>query len=614
MPASRAAASRATRNVGDLGDDVVVAGIALHRAGLAEHVHGDVPSTGVGRDGRGCRDRARPAETSLTTVAPAASAAAATAAFVVSMLTGTGGHGDEALDDRQDAAALVVDATRDRRRGGSTPRRRRAGRRRRPRGPARARPRRRGRGTGRRRRRSRASRSRHPSRPAVRRTPLATRSRTAGHGSERTGAPGGGRGIGAPIPALLARALSNVFDIACVLHLCCSHGSERTSPPDRHPADRHRARQRGARCRWRTGPGQWEVHARIERFVEPALLLVLRDGETHGYDLAEALAELAPDDAVDLGNLYRLLRSLEVEGLVVLALARRPARAHEAHVRAHRGGPSPPRRVGAVPAPGRRHRRHVPGALRTATTTGQRHRKGRSGRMSHRRTEPDRAADTTLHEHLSPPPRPAAPRAAAPAAPRRRRRRCARGAATRPRAGGRRRRRPHRRGARQRRARGDRLRRAGPERPAPKAPRAGERPQRFPGCVMRLIASARVAAFVLNEAAHRGRDRERARLLARRASTCRSARPRSSRARRRARARPTSASAIWVVSRSCTCGRLAKPSTSRAIFDRPVMRPSSPGMYATCALPGERHEVVLAHASAAGCRAPSPSRRGRPRT
>jgi DNA-binding PadR family transcriptional regulator len=73
---------------------------------------------------------------------------------------------------------------------------------------------------------------------------------------------------------------------------------------------------RGARCRWLTQPGTWEVHARVERFVEPALLLVLRGGETHGYDLAESLAELAPDDPVDLGNLYRLLRSLEAEGVV----------------------------------------------------------------------------------------------------------------------------------------------------------------------------------------------------------------------------------------------------------------------------------------------------------
>jgi hypothetical protein len=38
------------------------------------------------------------------------------------------------------------------------------------------------------------------------------------------------------------------------------------------------------------------------------------------------------------------------------------------------------------------------------------------------------------------------------------------------------------------------------------------------------------------------------------------------------------ASAIWVVSRSCTCGRRAIPSTSRASFDSPVIRPCSFGM------------------------------------
>jgi DNA-binding PadR family transcriptional regulator len=84
-----------------------------------------------------------------------------------------------------------------------------------------------------------------------------------------------------------------------------------------HHHGRHAGGPRGARCRWPAGDGRWAVHARIERFVEPALLLLLRDGETHGYDLAESLAELAPEDAVDLGNLYRLLRSLEVEGIVV---------------------------------------------------------------------------------------------------------------------------------------------------------------------------------------------------------------------------------------------------------------------------------------------------------
>ena len=58
------------------------------------------------------------------------------------------------------------------------------------------------------------------------------------------------------------------------------------------------------------------MRARVERFVEPALLLLLRDGETHGYELADALAGLVPDERIDLGNLYRLLRALEADGLV----------------------------------------------------------------------------------------------------------------------------------------------------------------------------------------------------------------------------------------------------------------------------------------------------------
>ncbi len=72
----------------------------------------------------------------------------------------------------------------------------------------------------------------------------------------------------------------------------------------------------GARCRWWVEPQGWEVHARVERFTEAALLLLLRDTSTHGYDLADALEELDPDERIDLGNLYRLLRSLEDEGLL----------------------------------------------------------------------------------------------------------------------------------------------------------------------------------------------------------------------------------------------------------------------------------------------------------
>ena len=62
--------------------------------------------------------------------------------------------------------------------------------------------------------------------------------------------------------------------------------------------------------------GRWRVFARVERFTEPALLLVLRDGPAHGYDLLERLPELTGEQRVEMGNLYRLLRALEDEGLV----------------------------------------------------------------------------------------------------------------------------------------------------------------------------------------------------------------------------------------------------------------------------------------------------------
>jgi poly-beta-hydroxybutyrate-responsive repressor len=58
------------------------------------------------------------------------------------------------------------------------------------------------------------------------------------------------------------------------------------------------------------------VHARVERFVEPSLLLLLRERPLHGYELLERIPELGVEGRVDIGNLYRLLRSLEDEGLV----------------------------------------------------------------------------------------------------------------------------------------------------------------------------------------------------------------------------------------------------------------------------------------------------------
>ncbi len=66
-----------------------------------------------------------------------------------------------------------------------------------------------------------------------------------------------------------------------------------------------------------TERGHWAVRARVERFIEPAVLLLLRDGPLHGYELQDRVRDLAGEEgAVDLGNLYRMLRALEAEGIV----------------------------------------------------------------------------------------------------------------------------------------------------------------------------------------------------------------------------------------------------------------------------------------------------------
>jgi PadR family transcriptional regulator, regulatory protein PadR len=59
------------------------------------------------------------------------------------------------------------------------------------------------------------------------------------------------------------------------------------------------------------------VKARVERLGEPALLKLLADGPTHGYELLERLPPLIGEERVDVGNVYRALRALEDEGLVV---------------------------------------------------------------------------------------------------------------------------------------------------------------------------------------------------------------------------------------------------------------------------------------------------------
>jgi PadR family transcriptional regulator len=58
------------------------------------------------------------------------------------------------------------------------------------------------------------------------------------------------------------------------------------------------------------------VRARVERFGEPTLLLLLSERPAHGYELLEQLAELTGERRIDMGNLYRVLRALEEDGVV----------------------------------------------------------------------------------------------------------------------------------------------------------------------------------------------------------------------------------------------------------------------------------------------------------
>lgn len=70
-----------------------------------------------------------------------------------------------------------------------------------------------------------------------------------------------------------------------------------------------------SRCRWLVAPGRWRVRGRIERFAEPAALLLLAERPLHGYELKERVADLVGEHG-DVSNLYRALRQWELEGLV----------------------------------------------------------------------------------------------------------------------------------------------------------------------------------------------------------------------------------------------------------------------------------------------------------
>jgi PadR family transcriptional regulator PadR len=61
-----------------------------------------------------------------------------------------------------------------------------------------------------------------------------------------------------------------------------------------------------------------ECHCKVERvpnFVQPRLLLELAQKPAHGYELIERLSQEG-EASPDPGNFYRMMRSLEEEGLV----------------------------------------------------------------------------------------------------------------------------------------------------------------------------------------------------------------------------------------------------------------------------------------------------------
>jgi PadR family transcriptional regulator PadR len=56
---------------------------------------------------------------------------------------------------------------------------------------------------------------------------------------------------------------------------------------------------------------------RIVRFVEPSLLLLLRDSASHGYSLLDDLEQAGfAEGSLDPSIVYRALRSMERDGLV----------------------------------------------------------------------------------------------------------------------------------------------------------------------------------------------------------------------------------------------------------------------------------------------------------
>jgi poly-beta-hydroxybutyrate-responsive repressor len=69
--------------------------------------------------------------------------------------------------------------------------------------------------------------------------------------------------------------------------------------------------------RWRGGEREEACPRRINRFLEPCLLLLLHCNEAHGYELLEGLKRFGfEQNPVDSSTVYRFLRVLEERGFV----------------------------------------------------------------------------------------------------------------------------------------------------------------------------------------------------------------------------------------------------------------------------------------------------------
>lgn len=69
---------------------------------------------------------------------------------------------------------------------------------------------------------------------------------------------------------------------------------------------------------WPGGRGRGRRRRRVINFLQPCLLTLLQRGETHGYELMQQLAEFGFNlDQLDPSLVYRALREMEVDGLVI---------------------------------------------------------------------------------------------------------------------------------------------------------------------------------------------------------------------------------------------------------------------------------------------------------